>query len=140
MIGIRMMKPASKNTGIARIAAAISSAMPTRFGPRSLVNRPASESAPPDISMILPSIEPRATSSATEPRVPPTPAMIAWITPICSGSLSVAGTVMSGRPAAMPTMIDVRISAKKACTLKRTISRSSRPMPARPISSRTGSG
>ena len=78
--GARMMKPTSKNTGMPRMNAAQVTAAITRFCPSFSVNVVASASAPPETSTMRPSIEPRPTMMATEPRTLPIPSIIVGTT------------------------------------------------------------
>ncbi|MOA31749.1 hypothetical protein D3C78_1529230 [compost metagenome] len=80
MIGARMIKPTSKKTGMPRINAAMVRAATVCFGPKALLKRWASDSAPPECSIIRPSIAPRPMIMVTEPSTPPIPAVITFIT------------------------------------------------------------
>ncbi|MNW00605.1 hypothetical protein D3C71_1961230 [compost metagenome] len=75
-----MIKPTSKNTGIPRTNAALVSAAMVRFGPSALLKRCARDSAPPECSIILPSMAPRPMIMVTEPSTPPIPAVITFMT------------------------------------------------------------
>ena len=68
-----MIKPTSKKTGVPRIKATMVKAAMVRFAPSTPVNVFASDSAPPDISISTPSIEPRIIMLAMWPSRPPMP-------------------------------------------------------------------
>ena len=115
-MGTRMMKPTSKNTGMASTSAAAVSAMGTRVGPSSCVKRLARLAAPPETSIMRPSMEPSATRMATEPSVPPMPA------------ISVLMMSPMGMPVANATRKLTSIIATKAWTCQRMMSNRSRAM------------
>ena len=82
----------------------------TRRSPNSVMSVVAMRVAPPDSAISLPSIVPRATTIAMNPKTPPTPSWNAFT------------TLPNGIPAAVPMPRDTAISATKGCSLKRAIS------------------
>ena len=81
----------------------------TRCSPNREMSVVAMRVAAPDSAIILPSIVPRATTIAMNPRTPPTP------------SVNALTTLPNGMPAVTPMARDTEISAMKGCSLKRAI-------------------
>ena len=71
--GMRIISPASKNTGIAVTIPVMPSAHGARFSPNLLIIVSATRSAPPEISRIAPNIEPKPTSKSMPLSVSPMP-------------------------------------------------------------------
>ncbi len=77
-----MIKPTSKNTGIATKKPVIISAHEAFSLPNLLSKVCARASAPPECSRICPNIAPSPTTVATKPSVPPIPFWMLSITPV----------------------------------------------------------
>ncbi len=75
--GIKIIRPASKNTGIAITSPVIPSAQAAFLSPNHLTMVTASVCAPPDISRIAPNMEPSPTSNAIPFSVLPIPSFTA---------------------------------------------------------------
>ena len=116
--GIRMMSPASKNTGIAITSPVIPSAQAAFLSPNHFTILTASVWAPPEASKIAPNMEPSPTSNAIPFSVLPIP------------SFTAVTMFSKGMPAPRPITIAPTRMETIACTLNLMINKSKTASPA----------
>ncbi|VGP85246.1 hypothetical protein SB00610_04128 [Klebsiella quasipneumoniae subsp. similipneumoniae] len=107
-----IIKPTSKKTGVPRIKATMVKAAIVRLEPSTPVSVFASDSAPPDISMSTPSIDPKIIMLAIWPSRPPIP--FSMVVMILSAGMPVANAT---------SRLTIR-SATKGCAFALITSRS----------------
>ena len=119
-----MITPTSKKTGMPSRKPAAVSASGVRRLPNFSINVVASDCAPPDSSMIRPTMAPRAMMMAMWPRTEPMPSSIVLTRSFGDTPAASATMMLTDRSATKGWNLNLRTSSSRSATPPRAISNS----------------